>query len=196
MVAIASRGMTLAEFLAFYPEEDIRYELENGKLLEMPPEKNLNQRIASFLFAYFLQMGIRPGCLRIGLEVAVTGSKESVRIPDLVVLSEAADLALENARRSTIMPDMPPPELVVEVVSPGKENISRDYRYKRAQYQAREINEYWIVDPMANKVTILTLNEGLYDEAVFSGADVLVSPLLQESQLGNKVTAAQVLQQT
>ena len=49
---------------------------------------------------------------------------------------------------------------------------------------------------MAKKATILTLNKGLYDEAVFSGADVLVSPLLQESQLGNKVTAAQVLQQT
>ncbi|OKH19997.1 hypothetical protein NIES208_00545 [[Limnothrix rosea] IAM M-220] len=187
--------MTLAEFLAFYPEENICYELENGELVEMPPESDQNQRIASFLFAYFLKLGIAPYCLRIGIEVAVTGSKESVRVPDFTVLSEEAALALEGATRSTIMPDMPPPKLVVEVVSPGKVNINRDYRYKRAQYQARGISEYWIVDPLTSKVTILSLNEGLYDEATFVDAEILTSPLLQELQPENEITAAQVLQQ-
>jgi Uma2 family endonuclease len=52
---------------------------------------------------------------------------------------------------------MPPPRLVVEVVSPGKTNIDRDYRYKRSQYQARGIAEYWIVDPITQRVTVLTL---------------------------------------
>ncbi|AFY31467.1 hypothetical protein Cal7507_0989 [Calothrix sp. PCC 7507] len=34
---------------------------------------------------------------------------------------------------ATITPDMPYPALVVEVVSPGKVNEDRDYRYKRSE---------------------------------------------------------------
>lgn len=47
-----------------------------------------------------------------------------------MVLSEKLATALEGASRYTITIDMPPPLLVVEVVSPGKENADRDYRYK------------------------------------------------------------------
>ncbi|WP_367889252.1 Uma2 family endonuclease [Leptolyngbya iicbica] len=42
---------------------------------------------------------------------------------------------------------MPAPLLVVEVVSPGKVNEDRDYRYKRSEYATRGIGEYWIIDP-------------------------------------------------
>ncbi len=57
---------------------------------------------------------------------------------------------------------MPPPALVVEVVSPGKVNQDRDYRFKRSEYAARGIKEYWIVDPQISKVTVLILNGGFY----------------------------------
>jgi hypothetical protein len=54
---------------------------------------------------------------------------------------------------------MSSPSLVVEVVSPKQDK--RDYRYKRSAYAARQIPEYWIVDPILNKVTVLELVEGL-----------------------------------
>lgn len=69
---------------------------------------------------------------------------------------------LEGAKRSTILPEMPPPLLAVEVVSPGQEK--RDYRYKRSEYAVRGIAEYWIIDPAAERVTVLTWEEGLYEE--------------------------------
>ena len=72
--------------------------------------------------------------------------------------------------------DMPPPELVVEVVSPKQE--SRDYRYKRSEYAARGISEYWIVDPIQAKITVLEWVEGLYEEQVYTGGNLIVSPLL------------------
>jgi len=194
MVATLSRQMNLETFLARQDDTEIRYELEDGELLAMPPESDLNQRIASFLFAYFLQLGIPFWRLRIGAEVSVQGAKESVRIPDLMVLSEAAAIALENATRSTIMPDMPPPELVIEVVSPGQKNIARDYRYKRAQYQARGIEEYWIVDPIAEQITVLTMNEGLYDEAVFTKDQAIASAFLNQNQAQNPLQTAEILQ--
>lgn len=194
MVAIIPKTKTLADYLESQPDDGAVYELENGEWLEMPPESDLNRRIAMVLVAYFLQLGIPPRLLSQKTEVAVASVKVSLRVPDLIVLSEETALALENATRSTITLEMPPPELVVEVVSPGTANINRDYRYKRAQYQAQGINEYWIVDPLSDKVTILVMNEGLYDETVFTGSDVLNSPLLQRYSSDQKLTTDQVLQ--
>ncbi len=82
---------------------------------------------------------------------------------------------------------MPPPMLVVEVVSPNQEK--RDYRYKRSEYAARGIPEYWIIDPMLQKITILEWIEGMYEEKVFQGEDRIISP-----QLGTlSLTAKEIL---
>lgn len=62
---------------------------------------------------------------------------------------------------------MPPPLIVVEVVSPRQ--ADRDYRYKRTEYAGRQIPEYWIVDPIGGRVTILLWLEGLYEERVYQG---------------------------
>ena len=196
MVAIIPKAKTLTDYLENQPDDGVVYELENGEWLKMPPESDLNRRIATFLLVYFAQLGIPPRLLSQKTEVAVVSAKVSLRVPDLIVLSEEAALALENATRSTIMQDMPPPELVVEVVSPGTENINRDYRYKRAQYQAQGINEYWIVDPLSNKVIVLVMNEGLYDETIFTGLDVISSPLLQRYSSDEPLTVEQVFQKS
>ena len=119
---IATQLMTLEDYLNDTDETGTRRELEDGELLIIPPESDRNQRIASFLFAYFLQLGIPFDRVRIGTEIAVSGTRATVRLPDLMVLSEELVEALKGASRSTVLLDMPPPELVVEVVSPGKAN--------------------------------------------------------------------------
>lgn len=185
---IASQLMTLEEYLKYDDGTDTRHELVNGELLVMPPESELNRRIASLLFAFFLQQGVPPYRLRIGTEIVVSGSRSTTRFPDLVILSEELAIALEGATRSTVMPEMPPPLLVVEVVSPSQE--TRDYRYKCSEYAARGIAEYWIVDPMQRTVTVLEWVEGLYEEAVYANESSIVSPLFGALEL----TAAQILQ--
>ena len=182
-MTIASQKMTLEAYLNYDDGSDIRYELVNGELVVMPPESDLNQRIVSLLFAYFLQQGIPSYRLRIGAELVVSGSRATTRLPDLMVLSEELATALEGASRSTVTIDMPPPQLVIEVVSPGKENADRDYRYKRSEYAARGIAEYWIVDPMQQQVTVLEWVEGLYEERVFQGNEQIASPVLPNLDL-------------
>ncbi|MEQ8956909.1 MAG: Uma2 family endonuclease [Coleofasciculus sp. C2-GNP5-27] len=182
-MTIASQKMTLEEYLNYEDGTDTRYELVNGELVVMPPESDLNQRIAIFLLIYFSQQGIPAYRLRVGTEMVVSGSRATTRLPDLMVLSEELATALEGASRSTITLDMPPPELVVEVVSPGKKGIDRDYRYKRSEYAARGIAEYWIVDPIEGRVTVLEWVEGLYEERVFQGNERIVSPLLPDLDL-------------
>ena len=192
-MTLATAPMSLKDFFAYTAETEIRYELENGALCEMPPESDLNRRIATFLLIYFAQLGVSPECLTQKTEIAVSGSRVTVRLPDFMVLSEEAAAALAEAPRSTITMEMPPPRLVVEVVSPGKKNIDRDYRYKRSQYQARAIAEYWIVDPLTQRVIVLHWVEGLYEEATFEGEAIVTSPLLTD--LGaEELTAKQILQ--
>ncbi|XWK87303.1 MAG: Uma2 family endonuclease [Phormidium sp.] len=186
-MTIASQKMTLEEYLKFDDGTDTLYELENGELVAMPPESDLNQRIASLLFAFFLNQGIPSYRLRIGTEIVVSGTRATTRFPDLIILSEELATALEGARRSTITLDMPPPLLVVEVVSLGQEK--RDYRYKRSEYAARGIAEYWIVDPMQQKVTVLEWVEGLYEEKVYQGDSAIASPLFGVLNL----TSSQIL---
>jgi Uma2 family endonuclease len=183
IMTIASQKMTLEAYLNYDDGADTRYELVNGELVVMPPESDLNQRIAMFLLVYFSQQGIPSYRLRIGAEIVVMGSLATTRLPDLMVLSEELATALEGASRSTVMMDMPPPELVVEVVSPGKKGIDRDYRYKRSEYAARGIGEYWIVDPIERRVTVLEWVEGLYEERVFQGNERIVSPMLPNFDL-------------
>lgn len=48
-----------------------------------------------------------------------------------------------------------PPDLAAEIVTP--ESVQRDYFDKRRQYEAAGVREYWIVDPMQEKVTLLRL---------------------------------------
>jgi Uma2 family endonuclease len=182
-----SLKMTFEEFLNYDDGTDAFYELENGELIAMPYESEVNRRIGTFLFAYFLQIGIPFYRLTMKTEVAVSGSQVSVRVPDLLVLSEEGATALEGARRSIVLMDMPPPLLVVEVVSPNQEK--RDYRYKRSEYAARGIAEYWIVDPIQQQIMVLEWVEGLYEERGYQGEESIISPLLGTLDL----TAAQVL---
>jgi Uma2 family endonuclease len=97
---------------------------------------------------------------------------------------------MEGAKRSTVMPEMPPPLLVVEVVSPNQSQSNRDYRHKRSEYAARGITEYWIVDAIAQKVTVLEWVEGFYEEKVYEGDSVIVSLIFENLS----ITVAQVLQ--
>ncbi|MEH2312065.1 MAG: Uma2 family endonuclease [Nostoc sp.] len=63
------------------------------------------------------------------------------------------------------------------------------YRYKRSEYAAQGIPEYWIVDAQKARITLLTLVDGLYEEIVFQKTDIIKSgtfPILD-------VTAVQVL---
>jgi Uma2 family endonuclease len=187
-MTIVTQKMTLAEFLAYDDGTDNFYELENGELIQVPFESEINRRIAMFLTIYFSQQGIPSYRLTMKTEIAVTGTRVSVRAPDLMVLSEELATEMDGMSRSIVLMDLPPPSLVVEVVSPNQEK--RDYRYKRSEYAARGISEYWIVDPLAQKVTVLELVEGLYEERVHTGDESIDSPLLGKLEL----SASRVLQ--
>jgi hypothetical protein len=117
--------LTFDDYLAYDDGTDSRYELVDGELIAMPPESPENLDLARFLLLQFLQH-LPLQRIVYNTEVEVTGRRARCRIPDLLVHSEESLAALTGARRATITRDMPPPALVVEVVSPGE--VNRDPR--------------------------------------------------------------------
>ncbi len=186
-MATTKPRLTLEEYLTYEDGTDNAYELVAGELVLMPPESRDNSKISLYLLLEFSRfLPIECLCHK-DTEVEVTGTRAQTRLPDLMVLSDEGVIAL-GGRRGTITRDMPPPVLVVEVLSPGEQNEERDYRYQRSEYAARGISEYWIINPQAGSVKVLALVSGLYEEQEYTGEQLIVSrfPQLQ-------VTAAQVL---
>lgn len=98
---------------------------------------------------------------------------EMYREPDLVYLSP------ERAKRTDQYPAGA--DLVMEVVSEGREARARDYDRKRQEYAQYGIAEYWIVDPELRTITVLGLDkaQGQYTElGVYRSGETACSALL------------------
>ena len=71
------------------------------------------------------------------------------------------------------------PDIVIEILSPGRENISRDRIAKRQLYAKYGVKEYWIADSENRSVEIYRLTDkGLELAAMLRLGDEITSPLL------------------
>ncbi|GBF80680.1 Uma2 family endonuclease [Aphanothece sacrum] len=169
---------TFEEYCNYNDDPDNRYELVNGKLEIMNPPTFRHLLIAKFLEQEFdkqiKQLNLPWVCLKdAGIR---TGWRKS-RLPDLYIipLEEIREYLDKSAISET------PPLLVVEVISP--DSIKRDYRYKRSEYAALGIPEYWIIDPLENTISILQLEDGFYEEKKFTNQDTIISLTFPELSL-------------
>jgi Uma2 family endonuclease len=89
------------------------------------------------------------------------------RNPDLGVVLQGAPKDWRGRRIAA---------LAAEVVSRG--SIHRDYVVKREEYLAYGLFEYWIVDPMERRVTVLTRRGDTWHEAIFRDDQVIASLVL------------------
>ncbi|MCU0570447.1 MAG: Uma2 family endonuclease [Oculatellaceae cyanobacterium Prado106] len=180
--------MTVEEYLTYDDGTDTRYELVDGELVVMPTESQSNLNIAKYLL-FELAKHLPIALIAMATEVEVSGRRAKSRVPDLMVHSEESWAALSGGKRAILLRDMPPPALVVEVVSPGQENRDRDYRYKHTEYAARGINEYWIIDPEMQQITLCLWVSGQYEDRVYTGETPLQSTIVPAFTL----SAAEIL---
>jgi Uma2 family endonuclease len=191
-MAVTTQKLTFADYLAYDDGSGTRYELVDGDLLPMGIGTGLHGAIAEFLTEQFkiaAQQANQPWTakdMRIGLRSPRGTRWDTSRIPDVVVLPVAQWEALRT-REAIIELTEPPPLLVVEVVSDS--TVTTDYRTKHSEYSVLDIPEYWIVDPLKAQVTVSRLQAGRYDDAVFTGSDVIQCVVLPNLIL----TAYQVL---
>lgn len=192
MTFTKSRFVSFEDYLATDPSDlpEGFYEYWDGELVEVMTESLFNDTIANFIFVALLELGIPMELVRPGkVEVAVPG-RPRTRFPDLTVLDEIHVTLLE--KRATITPKMPPPRVLMEVVSPGNEtdeNYLRDYRDKPIQYAAIGVPEMWRIDRSRKWVQVGILTTGEYQFKTFTDNEFIISSTFP----GLSLTAAQVL---
>ena len=167
--------------------EGIRYEIIDGNLfVSKQPHwhhQYASDRIARPLHDWNDQTGL-------GVAMSVPGlifTEDNDVIPDVVWISRARLAAVVDAAGHL----RAAPELVVEVLSPGRENERRDREVKLALYARQGVREYWIVDwqrravdvyrrveddPTAEHVRVA--GQALRPVATLTGEDALTTPLL------------------
>jgi Uma2 family endonuclease len=191
-MTITTQKLTFEEYLNYDDGTDTRYELVDGELVAMSLGTGKHGGIAEFLHEQFRsqiqQKGLPWTCkqMTVGVRSPRGRNWDTSRIPDVTVLSIAQWEAMAD-REAVINLNEPPPLLVVEVVSPSTQ--TDDYRSKRSEYGLLEISEYWIVAPIAQKITLCVLDHEFYDATEFRGDEFIVSPTFSDLTL----TAAQVL---
>lgn len=96
-------------------------------------------------------------------------------IPDVVWAStERLNRLLDEAEHLTGAP-----ELVVEVLSPGEQNVQRDRQLKLKLYSQQGVQEYWIVDKDLRQVQVYRRDRAVLTLVVtLQDGDALASPLL------------------
>ena len=191
-MTIATQKLTFEEYLAYDDSTDTRYELVDGELVPMSLGTGKHGAIIRFVVRQFEDELARSGQpwvplpALVGIRSPRGRSWDTSRIPDVTVLTTAQWDAMSD-REAVINLNEPPPILVVEVVSPSTK--TDDYRSKRSEYGLLEIPEYWIVDPLEEKVTLCILEHQFYDSTEFRGNDLIQSLTFPDLNL----TVAQIL---
>ncbi len=186
------RFASFEAYLTAEPSElpEGKFEYWDGELIPVMSESGVNDFLANYLFSLLMIAGIPIELIRPhSCEVEVPG-KPRTRYPDLTILDPIHLPLIE--RRNTITRKMPPPRVLVEVVSPGdesSENYKRDYEVKPRQYSAIGVPEYWIIDRDREWIKVGILNNGNYQFATFRGNETIVSLTFPELIL----TASQIL---
>jgi Uma2 family endonuclease len=192
-VSAPSRArLSLAEYLAYSDGSDTRYELVAGESVPMALPTGRHVQIQNFLSRVFEAEIARQQLPWTAIQgspgiQSPRGNRwATVRIPDVVVLPLEQWQEM-GSREALIRLEDPPLLLVVEVVS--ESSRAADYRAKQAEYCVLGIGEYWVVDPLEEKVSLLLLHEGWYDVLELQGSERLPSKVF----VGLELQAGEIL---
>jgi Uma2 family endonuclease len=204
MTQALQKLVTFDEFVEFLQaqKDNIRYELYDGAIIQMPQPKGKHEEIIAFLV-----MIIMVECHSLKLKYGISNkalvqaeNKQSGYFPDILVMNLSNLVNEPRWQEESILTQPESIPLVVEVVST---NWRDDYHKKFADYEEMGIKEYWIVDylalgskvlignPKQPTITIYSLSdEGEYQGKQFRGGDRIESPTFPEVNL----TAQQIFQ--
>ena len=135
------------------PDDEFRYELDDGLLIVSPAPSTLHQLAVTRLTV--ILSGACPAELVVLAGVGVNITRFQHRVPDVAVVR--AD-SMQTFFQET------PPELVVEVASPRTRLYARSR--KKDIYQGFGIPAYWIVEPDPDRpeLTVFELRSGAYEQ--------------------------------
>jgi Uma2 family endonuclease len=146
------RMLTVAD-MENMPDDEFRYELDDGVLIVSPAPSNLHQLAVARLTV--ILSASCPARLIVFPGVGVNISRFQHRVPDVAVArADSLDTVFQEA----------PPELVVEVASPRTRLYDRNR--KKDIYEGFGVPAYWIVEPDMDQpeLIVFELHSGSYEQ--------------------------------
>jgi Uma2 family endonuclease len=155
--------------------EGIRYEIIDGELFVTRAPHIRHQRTCGKIYRELDAWSESSGLGEAFITPGILFTEADNVIPDVIWIS--------NERLAVLVDDeghlTGPPELVVEVLSAGREQERRDREAKLKLYSSKGVQEYWIVNWRLQQVEVYRRENALLKLIVtLLSNDELTSPLL------------------
>lgn len=144
----------------FYDEltEDVTAEFINGQVVMQSPATYAHSRAVKLLGKLLDTYVERHQSGWVALEKTLICLSRNDYEPDICFFGPAKAALLQPSQVK-----FPPPDFIAEVLSSATEG--RDRGVKFADYAAHGVQEYWLIDPVAEEVEQCVLREGQYASA-------------------------------
>lgn len=176
---------TAAEFynLPEYEEHDLIQLIDGEVIITVPPVPRHQDIVLSTAFVFKLHAKVHGGKAYVA-PVQLYLDEYNIYEPDVLYLSPDSRCVVEEKRL------VGPPDLVVEVLSPGTAKHDRQKKY--LSYERHGVREYWIMDPIHIYLEVWVLRNdafvklGTYgpgdafESTVLSGTTIEVSQLFED----------------
>jgi Uma2 family endonuclease len=144
------RRMTENEFVDWCDSETWA-EWVDGEVIVMSPVSIEHATLSSFLhhlLSAFVEARDLGSVLEEPFQVRLT-EQHRRRSPDIFFVASSRQKLLKKHHLQG------PPDLIIEIVSP--ESLVRDWREKYLEYEAAGVREYWIIDPISQRLEMYAL---------------------------------------
>ncbi|MDQ3747536.1 MAG: Uma2 family endonuclease [Acidobacteriota bacterium] len=147
--------------LEFMPEDTNRYELIGGKLfVSRAPHLDHQRTVTNLIIAFGEYLKKNP-IGEIFTTPGVIFSLKDAVIPDLVFAThETVKKNVAGEEEKFEGKFIAAPELMIEILSYGKQDVKRDRVFKRQLYGDYGVKEYWVVDGLFNTIEVYRLEDG------------------------------------
>ncbi|MBR8829325.1 MAG: Uma2 family endonuclease [Gomphosphaeria aponina SAG 52.96 = DSM 107014] len=155
--------------------EGTNYEIIEGDLFITRSPHRKHQQICGLIFTQLNLWSKETGLGETIIAPGIIFSDINNVIPDVVWLSKNRLAQIEDEAGHLLGA----PELIVEVISAGRENEKRDREVKVKLYSVQGVQEYWICDRFRKQVEVYRREKAqLKLVATLFENDELISPLL------------------
>jgi Uma2 family endonuclease len=160
------------------PLDDTRYEIIDGELYMSKQPHHNHQEVCNEIGYYLTQWAKQTKSGKVSGAPGLIFAEDDNVAPDIIWISyERRAMAIESDGKFHIAP-----ELVVEVLSPGEKNETRDRDAKLKLYSRRGVLEYWIASWEKKQIEVYRRNPETASLQLISTLyenDVLKSPNLK-----------------